>query len=61
MLVASGEILVDGRHTRRDALEGAASNPPAGDGGDEAFDLIEPTRARGFEVQVIARIPYALR
>jgi len=52
------EIVVDGRFQGGHALEDAAANAPSRDRREEPFDLIEPARARGREVQVIARMTH---
>ena len=58
MVIVVFEILVDGGFEGRHALKGAAANPSGCDRGEEAFHLIEPTRARRREVQVIARMTH---
>ena len=52
------EILLDGSFEGGHALERAAANPSRGDRREEAFYLIQPTRARRSEMQVVARMPH---
>ncbi len=58
VLVVVRQIVVNGRLKGRHTLEGAAANPSSRDRREEAFDLIEPARARRCEMQVIARMAY---
>src|SRR6266849_5955233 len=58
VLVVVGQVVVNGRFKRRHTLEGTAANPSSGDRRKEAFHLIEPTRTRRREMQVVARMAH---
>ena len=56
MAVVMRHVLFDRANEIGDAAERAPTNPLAGDLGEPPFDQIEPRRARGNEVSVIARM-----
>src|SRR5438067_109610 len=58
MLVVVRQIVMNGGFQRGHALEGATANAPSRDGREETFHLIEPARARGREVQMVARVTH---
>lgn len=51
------EIIGDGGFELADAAEGAATNALARDRPKESFDLIDPRRACGCEVNLVTRVP----
>src|SRR3954447_9203620 len=55
--VVRPDVVLDGEDQVAHAAERAAPNAFAGDLGKPAFDLVEPRRTGGREVQMIARPP----
>src|ERR1700730_11203688 len=52
------KIVMNGGFKGWHSLEGATTNTPSRDRGEETFHLIEPARARRREMQMVARVTH---